>query len=411
MPPSDGSGNNPFVSFKNRIDDSVSRGVQAIVGQSHPSNTQPEPEKSSQAMVTSLPTSSMDISPQNREPQGSSPDITEISDIYSWVATSSYSPFNLQWIRQPVPRNLPAHQQHLFTFREAFEDLLLASAGEPLPSLEGRAVLKELEGFLSIATGGLQPDYWTWSLGICGLWGSYFNLSPVADRSWALNPPFRGTGSPFDMSLAGHWLRSQGQTSSWLLQDDTELASIRKRVMKAFDDVRKEELAHQRWDGLRAENVRESSSGLPETEEELYHALDSHATPTRALVQGPRQDCELLPTYKPQPPLSSETYSQKTADGGMILTTVWRDSKEGKDKVKTETRHFDAEGQLISHEEKTETRRTWSAKGPSAEASFSWTSSRTSNENSRDRSSHNNAQGMEGQERKQPGWSSWLWTR
>ncbi|OAQ95853.1 hypothetical protein LLEC1_00276 [Akanthomyces lecanii] len=55
------------------------------------------------------------------------------------VALSSYSPAALTHLRQPVPSDLPPHlDASVFTFRDAFEDLLAVSQGRPLSDIDSR---------------------------------------------------------------------------------------------------------------------------------------------------------------------------------------------------------------------------------------------------------------------------------
>lgn len=71
--------------------------------------------------------------------------MVDIADI----AASSYSPASLSHLRAPVPRDLPSGcDANVFTFNDAFEDLLEMSQGKPLPAIQTRyeqsKVLKRL---------------------------------------------------------------------------------------------------------------------------------------------------------------------------------------------------------------------------------------------------------------------------
>ncbi len=55
------------------------------------------------------------------------------------IALSSYSPAALTHLRQPVPSDLSPHlDASVFTFQDAFEDLLAVSQGHPLPDIDSR---------------------------------------------------------------------------------------------------------------------------------------------------------------------------------------------------------------------------------------------------------------------------------
>lgn len=57
----------------------------------------------------------------------------------SEVALSSYNPTLLGHLRQPVPRDLPSHlDPGVFTFQDAFEDLLTVSQGIQMPDINSR---------------------------------------------------------------------------------------------------------------------------------------------------------------------------------------------------------------------------------------------------------------------------------
>ncbi|KAI0393954.1 hypothetical protein F5Y17DRAFT_429862 [Xylariaceae sp. FL0594] len=133
----------------------------------------------------------------------------DVDDVYRWAAHNPYSPLHLQHLRQPVPRDAPRGLGDQFTFRDAFEDLLITGSGAALPDAREVARVKLLEssyhgpgpvvgswlGGLVVGlgagggtprtfgfgdTGGPEVHVTTWvqHLGALGLWGSFFNLRP-----------------------------------------------------------------------------------------------------------------------------------------------------------------------------------------------------------------------------------------
>ncbi|KAL7806954.1 hypothetical protein V8C26DRAFT_415538 [Trichoderma gracile] len=61
------------------------------------------------------------------------------------VASWSYSPLNLRHLKQPVPNDLPPQcDPSVFTFEDAFEDLLAVSQGRPLPDIKDRYNQRQL---------------------------------------------------------------------------------------------------------------------------------------------------------------------------------------------------------------------------------------------------------------------------
>lgn len=66
-------------------------------------------------------------------------------DLYSIISSSFYSPMTLRHLPQPVPNDLPPGlDAKLFTFQDAFEDLLVASKGEKLPDIRSRYEQRQL---------------------------------------------------------------------------------------------------------------------------------------------------------------------------------------------------------------------------------------------------------------------------
>ncbi|PTB66565.1 hypothetical protein BBK36DRAFT_1118876 [Trichoderma citrinoviride] len=61
------------------------------------------------------------------------------------VASWPYAPFNLRHLKQPVPNDLPPQcDSSVFTFEDAFEDLLAVSQGQPLPDIRSRYDQRQL---------------------------------------------------------------------------------------------------------------------------------------------------------------------------------------------------------------------------------------------------------------------------
>lgn len=61
------------------------------------------------------------------------------------IAHSSYSPLALRDIPQPKPNDAPSDlDTSIFTFEDAFEDLLAVSQGQPLPDIRSRYEQRKL---------------------------------------------------------------------------------------------------------------------------------------------------------------------------------------------------------------------------------------------------------------------------
>ncbi|RDA87292.1 hypothetical protein CP532_1354 [Ophiocordyceps camponoti-leonardi (nom. inval.)] len=64
---------------------------------------------------------------------------TSNNPLFSILASPSYSPFFLNYLPQPIPKDLPPGlDSSVYTFADAFEDLLLVSQGQSLPKIDKR---------------------------------------------------------------------------------------------------------------------------------------------------------------------------------------------------------------------------------------------------------------------------------
>ncbi|KAK7991140.1 hypothetical protein PG990_015420 [Apiospora arundinis] len=219
--PGDSESNNPFVRFKHRVDDQISqtvRGIWSPSSSSSPKNaTTASAHDESSASALSKTGHTNDLAPMMGSGGGpfSSPDefstlesavARSLRDktVESWVQHSAYSPLLLQYsLPQPLPKDVKSGpREGRFTFRDAFEDLLAVSSGQPLADLESRPKLIPEEtnygsgGELDFHTPLLQPpfgvfgsmrDWYDWeaSLERRRLWDAYFppaSFAPAARR-------------------------------------------------------------------------------------------------------------------------------------------------------------------------------------------------------------------------------------
>lgn len=156
MAADDDAPNNPFVRFRHHVDSNVQRGFQTVFGEN---------------------TGRDHVSSQSPGAPASDSGVADVKDIFTWALSSPYSPFHLQHLPQPHPRDAPANSPHRFTFRDAFEDLLTVNSGRPLPDIQGLLFAKHFE-HAQHSFFGLHVADWVTDLGRRGLWGAYFPLSP-----------------------------------------------------------------------------------------------------------------------------------------------------------------------------------------------------------------------------------------
>ncbi|KAH7144618.1 hypothetical protein B0J13DRAFT_525981 [Dactylonectria estremocensis] len=102
------------------------------------------------------------------------------------VALSPYSPIALRSLPQPVPSDAPSNlDASIFTFEDAFEDLLTVSRGQPLPDISARYDQRKL--LRSMFPDGEPAYFWLRRLKsqhLLDLPGPSQFLAQVADSNW-----------------------------------------------------------------------------------------------------------------------------------------------------------------------------------------------------------------------------------
>ncbi|KAM0473837.1 hypothetical protein ACHAPX_007885 [Trichoderma viride] len=165
----DSSLTNVFVRFKQHVDSAVASGFHAVFARSQPLHQPPSPDihrqpeselsstvKSADTLTSEsasdsasdnfsqpAPLDPAPITMANTESHASSAPASALDTVS--VASWSYSPANLRHLQQPVPNDLPAQcDSTVFTFEDAFEDLLTVSQGRPLPDIKSRYNQRQL---------------------------------------------------------------------------------------------------------------------------------------------------------------------------------------------------------------------------------------------------------------------------
>ncbi|KAI1145641.1 hypothetical protein F4825DRAFT_443353 [Nemania diffusa] len=501
-----GAEDNPFVRFKNYIDNNARRGFDALFGSfappsptSSPSPSQsPSPSSttspstttsshrdssstSATPMTTNTPLSSQEQQqeqqPQTRQKPSSTPSWSSWSsifkmpsrvsptassaaesdqhstppttptstttnsttptvtmdDVHTWSVQSTYSPLNLQHLPQPTPRVFPhVRAEGVFTFRDAFEDLLVAGSGQPLPSDRDLMRRKIPELLPSMArdrergnSNGLHVAHWVSGIAALGLWDAYFRLEPPA-RTMADSGRFqprrmyfgeRGAGAaPFGTSFGSSaaWGRRGGDrdgVSAWRAFEDREVrARANFGARGAWDSAWRFGGGAQDRDWEEDENENQRESRDADVEDELYRP----SRPTKDVWRVADSGADDSSGGLRKPAVPPEVTTTVYADGSRSVTTTERRREEngGKTRVTTTAQHFDAAGNLVSESRESSSTRTWSGKIPGAEASFSWSwNSDSRNEASgEDREGRDRDREDDGEERKDEK-SGWFWKR
>lgn len=105
---------NPFIRFKHHVDSNIAAGFHTMFGSSPPPDAQPPAE--------GTPSRTM---------------FWDILGLSSLLHSPAYSPANLNHLPPPIPSDLPTYLDNtIFTYEDAFEDLIAVTQGQPLPDIE-----------------------------------------------------------------------------------------------------------------------------------------------------------------------------------------------------------------------------------------------------------------------------------
>jgi hypothetical protein len=178
MPDDDRSSTNPFIRLKTEIDTQVARFWHGPRREAQDlSNSSPDRYNESSSSVDHLPATAE----VNNPPVDIVAAQVQQQRISSWLAFSAYSPDNLCFLPQPVPKDL-LHDplaQSCSTFHDAFEDLLLVCSGRPLrdirQSLPAHGSGQYTTSLLSLVIQAFSSQPWQTSLQEQGLWDAYFS--------------------------------------------------------------------------------------------------------------------------------------------------------------------------------------------------------------------------------------------
>ncbi|OTB02278.1 hypothetical protein M426DRAFT_322855 [Hypoxylon sp. CI-4A] len=353
----DDSSGNPFIRFKNHVDNTIHQGVQTVLGTSTAMDTQNKSSVKANATTNISYQTKSEQSLSSTGIPGAERETVDAGHVFSWAASSPYSPLNLQSLRQPRPKDVPDDFPDCFTFRDAFEDLLAVSAGKPLADVRRLAFTKHFEHSRYFPFGMSVGD-WVSGIGRRGLWGAYFPLSPSATRELSLGlPSLWRTWQLEDMTFR------PPQVIAW---PRTPFPSRDNQLSWGFDDFVKGTERPLRADTeteTATDEDREASS-----EGELYAAARSNfATDSSMRTEASQREAKPKPEWTREDDLTnpnetSTSQTTETPDGGKIVKTVQRHRRNGGTSITTTTRQYDADGNLIAQGK--ETTKTWSWQYP-----------------------------------------------
>ncbi|KAI1395153.1 hypothetical protein F4819DRAFT_204869 [Hypoxylon fuscum] len=385
----DSSDSNPFIRFKNHIDNNIQRGFETIFGPSMAMGRNYREEMSD----SNLDRASTWSKQESSSPGNSNNDegSAGVKDVLSWATSSPYSPLNLQDLPQPQPNDAPHGYPESFTFRDAFEDLLAVNSGQPISDLHSSIFAKHVEE-IRYFPFGMPVSAWVTELGRRGLWDAYFPLSSKARRklAWA------------DISRRRMW--ETGDMTFRQPQIDPRPGALRP-VLPLWEP-HSPEWRHRGWAKCKdraskretetAQKQQQQQQQEADSEGDLYDAIESDfATESQAAItpalrkplddkpsstqNSSSPDFEKAARYeeatgymtpappkalgvKPKPQDSEEapaTRTYETPDGGKIVETTQKRTRGGKNEMTTTTEQYDAHGNLVSHRKSTRTSWSW----------------------------------------------------
>ncbi|KAL7932035.1 hypothetical protein V8C35DRAFT_308319 [Trichoderma chlorosporum] len=136
--PRDGDPLGVFVRFKQHVDStfhSLLQPHQPQPSDSPPSESDLSTSKSPDPPISDASNQTAPLAPVTMDSREPRPRALDAVSVASWA----YSPANLRHLRQPVPNDLPPQcDSSVFTFEDAFEDLLAVSQGQPLPDIKSK---------------------------------------------------------------------------------------------------------------------------------------------------------------------------------------------------------------------------------------------------------------------------------
>jgi hypothetical protein len=292
--------NNPFIRFKNHVDNQVSQVWQGI--QAQPSKMSGPRDERNHDEQQPIPPGLQEISAERPESHASNnawardtlESITEglrLGSISSWVNFSSYSPLNLQHLPQPSPSDVAADFGGRFNFEDALEDLVAVSSGQTLRDMDRLVSDKRRqEVSRSLRIPGFDSQEWATSLEYRGLWDAYFPRSSFHSGAHSILHELS--------QLRGHgnW-EVERQARAMIRQ-----ASMCDEEAKLRGIFRQLQWSHP-WGG-RLSLGDDSSHELQRAQAELYNPWVKHLEPTNHEDYQATHDAQT--PNKPGPDTSEE---------------------------------------------------------------------------------------------------------
>ncbi|KAJ1337277.1 hypothetical protein MN608_00128 [Microdochium nivale] len=279
----------------------------------------------------------------------------DFADPETWARHSPYSPFNLHHLPQPVPRDIQQEPgNNAFTFRDAFEDLMLSSSGRSLP--QGPDLLAQKLHIDFMFANGMPVSNWVRMLNARGLWAPYFPRQQLPRPAWEdSNLGSEIASMLLDWGVDAGWFPGRAsdqerhgrfQTSHKALENsgghrDKNEPSTEEDIYEhaGYTSPSRSPRYQSPWD-MMVEALREAGTTQPPP---------GHAENNTSVARVGNSHNENTNTPKE----TEKSESCKTWDGGRV-DKVWK-TREYDGKIETiETQHkYDASGKLVGQWEST----------------------------------------------------------
>ncbi|ETS72893.1 hypothetical protein PFICI_15400 [Pestalotiopsis fici W106-1] len=385
MPNDNGSSANPFIRFKNEIDTHIAQ----FWGHGP---RREAPLDSSSRSPDSRVESSSNIDPTSDAVVLANPPVDVIAAqlqqqrISSWLTFSAYSPDNLSFLPQPVPKDL-LHDRlagSCSTFHDAFADLLHVSSGHPLrdiiQALPVQGSRHYATSFSSLVFQAFRSQAWRASLQ--DQWDVYFpqrqariDAETILEITYGLQKQQRQRGLGTSVTLLQSLIRQAsmceeeaklcrlvgqppfGPTDS-LDSDRNDLWAVLRDLYQMNDPWRKESRSTQ----VHHEEVPDGGfTEKIDTEEALYQALCPPRPNSLARSMLPWDGTAVVPTpcansFESGRETSSHVTEMNVVflpDGSNIVTRVERHSHHGITEQIITTEKQDAQGLITERTIKT----------------------------------------------------------
>lgn len=258
-------------------------------------------------------------------------------DVFSLISSPSYSPTALRHLPQPVPNNLPPGiDGSVFTFEDAFEDLLAVSQGQNLPDITTRFQQRQL--LRDMFPSGEPTWFWLRRLESQGL----VQVSSRPQFFKAHQPDWSSFHDELDKRAADAWRSvSKGYGSN-----DPGSGDFFEELGKAFKQLERgflgQSTTNRDWDRKDRDTPAKEPGKEPDTFEELFSEISSK-------------------------------FKESTSSWDTFIKTITEDAKAKDLKGAKQTQKDDDKTQIVTNEDeyvdrfgylhKTVTRKTLDAQG------------------------------------------------